>query len=71
MPSILRLTSTPDGTGLPLSSRSDQVWSSGKFFCSGGSGFGGASLSSVSGPPAGVSGGGETQGRGGDRHDWK
>src|SRR5208283_4728099 len=51
-PSILRLASSPDGTGLPLSSFSDQVWSSGKFFCKGGSGFGVLSSSSC-GPDGG------------------
>ena len=42
--SIFRLTSMSAGTGLPLSSFSCQVWSSGKFFCCGGIGFGGSSL---------------------------
>src|SRR3984957_1054730 len=49
VPSIFRLISNPVGTGLPLSSLSDHVWSSGKFFCSGGSGLG-VSSSSLFGP---------------------
>ena len=44
MLSIFRLASISEETGLPLSSLSDQVWSSGKFFCCGGSGFGGPRL---------------------------